>query len=91
MKTEKRKKGRTIAGRVSRGVQPCQMRVAPYSLFLLPTISRMVWSLQLLLMRDSSRGAADGDTSSEDLAAPVVLCGTMALSARDRFQQEADC
>jgi hypothetical protein len=39
---EKRKKGYTIAGRVSRGARPCQMRVAPHSLFLLPTISRMV-------------------------------------------------
>jgi hypothetical protein len=29
-KMEKRKKGCTIAGRVSHGVQPCQMRVAPH-------------------------------------------------------------
>jgi hypothetical protein len=48
---EKRKKGYAVAGRVSRGEQPCQMRVAPHSLFLLPTISRTVWSSRLLLMR----------------------------------------
>jgi hypothetical protein len=41
-KIEKRKKGCAIAGRVSRSVRPCQMRVAPHSLFLLLTISRTV-------------------------------------------------
>jgi hypothetical protein len=38
-KTEKRKKGCTVAGRVSRDIRPCQMRMAPHSLFFLPTIS----------------------------------------------------
>jgi hypothetical protein len=33
---------------VSHGIWPCQMRVAPDSLFLLPTISRTVWSSWLL-------------------------------------------
>jgi hypothetical protein len=56
VKKEKRKKGYAIAGRLSRGVRPCQMRVAPHSLFLLPTISRMIWSSWLLLIWDSSRG-----------------------------------
>jgi hypothetical protein len=55
------------------------MRVAPYSLFLLPTISRTVWSSRLLLMRESSRGATDCGAASEDLAAPVALRGAMAL------------
>jgi hypothetical protein len=41
-KTEKRKKGYAIGGKVSRGARPCQMRVAPHSLLLLPTISRTV-------------------------------------------------
>jgi hypothetical protein len=87
---EKRKKGYVIAGRVSRGIWPCQMRVAPHSLFLLTTISRTVWSLRLLLMRDSSRGATSGDAASEDLAAPVVLHGAIALSTGDGFQWEVD-
>jgi hypothetical protein len=84
VKTEKRKKGCTVAGRVSRGMRPCQMRVAPHSQFLLPTISRMVWSSRLLLMRDSSRGAAGCGTASEVLVAPVALRGAMA-SGRWRF------
>jgi hypothetical protein len=41
-KTEKRKKGYAIAGRVSCGVRSCQMRVAPHSQFLLLTISQTV-------------------------------------------------
>jgi hypothetical protein len=89
-KTEKRKKGCAVTGRVSRGVRPCQMRVAPLSLFLLPAISRMVWSSQLLLMRDSSRGATGCDAALEDLAAPVALHGAMALSVGDGFQREVD-
>jgi hypothetical protein len=80
---EKRKKGYVIAGRLSRGAWPCQMRVAPHSLFLLPTISWMVWSSRLLLMRDSSRGAAGPGAALEDLAAPVALRGAMA-SGRGR-------
>jgi hypothetical protein len=86
VKMEKRKKCCAIAGRVSRGVRPCQMRVAPHLLFLLPTISRTVWSSRLLLTRDASRGAAGGNAASEDLAAPVVLHGAMALSAGGGFQ-----
>jgi hypothetical protein len=62
---EKRKKGCAVAGRVSRGVRPWQMRVVPYSLFLLPTISQMVWSSRSLLTRELSRGAAGGDAASE--------------------------
>jgi hypothetical protein len=81
-KTEKRKKGWAIAGRVSRSVRPCQMRVAPHSLFLLPTISRTVWSSRLLLMRDSSRGAAGCGAASEVLAAPMALRGAMASGQR---------
>jgi hypothetical protein len=60
-----------------------RLRVAPHSLFLLPTISRTVWSSRLLLMRDLSRGAAGCGTASEDLAAPVALRGAMA-SGRGR-------
>jgi hypothetical protein len=78
-------------GRVSHGVQSCQMRVAPHLLFLLPTISRTVWSSRSLLMRELSRGAAGNDAASEDLAALVVLCGAMALLDWGRFQQRADC
>jgi hypothetical protein len=63
---------------VPHGVRPCQMRVAPHSQLLLPTISRTVWSSRLLLMRDSSRGAAGYGAASEDLAATVALCGAMA-------------
>jgi hypothetical protein len=40
--TKKRKKGCAIAGRVSHGMRPCHMRVAPHSQFLLSTISRTV-------------------------------------------------
>jgi hypothetical protein len=65
------------------------MRVAPHSLFLLPTISQTVWSLRSLLMREPSRGG--GSAASEDLAAPVVLRGAMALSDRGEFQQKVDC
>jgi hypothetical protein len=72
-KTEKRKKGYAVAGRVSHGARPCQMQVAPHSLFLLLTISRMVWSSRLLLMRDLSRGAVGHGATLEDLAAPVAL------------------
>jgi hypothetical protein len=82
-KTEKRKKGYAVVGRVSRGARPCQMRVAPHSLFLLPTISWTVWSSRLLLMQDSSRGAAVRGAASEDLAALVALRGAMA-SGRGR-------
>jgi hypothetical protein len=64
---------------VSRGARPCQMRVAPHSLFLLPTISRTVWSSRLILMWESSRGAAGRDTASKDLAAPTALRDAMAL------------
>jgi hypothetical protein len=64
------------------------MRVVPYSLFLLPTISRTVWSSQLLLMRDLSRGTTGCDATSEDLAALVALRGAMALSVRDRLQRD---
>jgi hypothetical protein len=77
MKTEKRKKGYAVGGRVSRGARPCQMRVVPHSLFLLPTISRMVWSSRLLLMRESSRGAAGCGTAAEDLTTPTALRGAM--------------
>jgi hypothetical protein len=59
------------------------MRVAPYSLFLLPTISQMVWSSRLLLMRESSRGAADCGAASEDLAVLVALRSAMALGGGD--------
>jgi hypothetical protein len=38
----------------------------------------MVWSSQLLLMQDTSRGAAGRGAASEDLAAPVALRGAMA-------------
>jgi hypothetical protein len=62
--------------------------VVPHSLFLLLTISRTVWSSRLLLMRDSRRGAVGGDAASEDLAAPVVLRGAMALSVGNGFQRE---
>jgi hypothetical protein len=65
-------------GRVPHGAWPCQMRVAPHSLFLLPTISRTVWSSRLLLIRESSRGAAGCGAASEDLAAPAALRGAMA-------------
>jgi hypothetical protein len=61
-----------------------------HSLFLLPTISRMVWSSRLLLMRDSSRATAGCDATSEDLAAPVALRSAMALSVGDGFQREVD-
>jgi hypothetical protein len=64
---------------VSRGARPCQMRVAPHSLLLLPTISRTVWSSWLLLIRESSRGAAGRGAATEDLAAPTALRGAMAL------------
>jgi hypothetical protein len=84
---EKRKKGCTVAGRVPHGAWSCQMRVAPHSLFLLPTISQTVWSSRLLLMRESSRGAAGRITSSEDLAAPTALRGAMALG-RGKLQRE---
>jgi hypothetical protein len=40
------------------------------------------------LMRDSSMGAAGGDAASEDLAAPMVLRGAMALSVGNGFQWE---
>jgi hypothetical protein len=62
------------------------MRVAPYSLFLLPTISRTVWSSRLLLIQELSRGTTGGDTASEDLTAPVVLLGAMALPNWGGFQ-----
>jgi hypothetical protein len=42
----------------------------------------MVWSLRLLLMRDSSRAAAGCGAASEDLAAPVALRGAMAFGWR---------
>jgi hypothetical protein len=64
---------------VSRGARPCQMRVGPHSLFLLPTISRTVWSSRLLLMRESSKGAAGRGAAAEDLAAQPALRGAMAL------------
>jgi hypothetical protein len=86
-KTEKRKKGCAIAARVSRGARPCQMRVAPHSLLLLPTISRTVWSSRLLLMRDSSRGAAGRGAALEDLAAPMARRGAIALGG-GKVQQE---
>jgi hypothetical protein len=38
----------------------------------------MVWGSRLLLMRDSSRGAAGRGAATEDLAAPVALRGAMA-------------
>jgi hypothetical protein len=79
-KTEKRKKGCAVAGRVSRGARPCQMRVVPHSFLLLPTISRTVWSSRLLLMRDSSRGAAGRGAAPEDLAASMAQRGAIALS-----------
>jgi hypothetical protein len=53
------------------------MRVAPHSLFLLPTISRMVWSSRLPLTRDGSRGAATGATAPEDRPASVDLRGAI--------------
>jgi hypothetical protein len=84
VKTKKRKKGCTVAGRVSRGMRPCQMRVAPHSQLLLPTISRMGWSSRLLLMRDSSRGPAGCGAALEDLVATVAFRGAMA-SSRERF------
>jgi hypothetical protein len=84
-KTEKRMKGCAVVGRVSRGVRPCRTRVAPHSLFVLPTISRTVWSSWSLLMRDSSRGTTGYDAALEDLAAPVALRGAMALSVGDGF------
>jgi hypothetical protein len=88
VKTEKRKKGCAVAGRASRSVRPCQMRVAPHSLFLLPTILWTVWSSRLLLMRDSSRGTAGCGAASEHLAAPVALRGAMALPVGDGLQRE---
>jgi hypothetical protein len=63
------------------------MRVAPHSLFLLPTISLMVWSSWLLFMRESSRGAAGRGIASEDLAAPTALHGAIALG-RGELQRE---
>jgi hypothetical protein len=54
------------------------MWVAPHSLFLLPTISQIVWSSRLLLMRESSRGTTNCGAASEDLAAPVAQRGAMA-------------
>jgi hypothetical protein len=87
-KSEKRKKGCTVAGRVSRGARPCQMRVAPHSLFLLPTISRTVWSSRLLLMRESSRGTAGCGATSEDLTAPVALRGAMALGGGELQRED---
>jgi hypothetical protein len=38
----------------------------------------MVWSSWLLLMRDSSRGAAGHGAASVDFATPVALRGAMA-------------
>jgi hypothetical protein len=88
VKTEKRKKGYAVAGRVSHGAWPCQMRVAPHSLLLLPTISRTVWSSRLLLMRDSSRGTAGRGAAPEDLAAPMARRGAIALGGGEMQQED---
>jgi hypothetical protein len=67
------------------------MLVAPHSLFLLPSISRMVWSSQSLLMRELSRGVTAGDAALEDLPVLVVLCGAMALPELGGFERRTDC
>jgi hypothetical protein len=42
-------------------------------------------------MRELSRGIAGGGTTSEDLAASVVLRGAMALSDWSGSRRRADC
>jgi hypothetical protein len=73
VKTKKRKKGCTVAGKVSGSIQPCQMRVAPYSLFFLPTISWTVWSSRSPLTRVLSRGFTAGAATPEDRPASADL------------------
>jgi hypothetical protein len=72
---------------VSRGIRPCQMRVAPHSLFLLPTISRTVWSSRSPLTRELSRGAASGAAAPEDRPAPVALRGAISQRVDGRSRR----
>jgi hypothetical protein len=53
---------------------------------LAPDHLSAVWSSRLLLMQESSRGATACGAASEDLAAPVPLCGAMA-SGRGRVAE----
>jgi hypothetical protein len=88
---EKRKKGCAITGIVSHGVWSCQMRVAPHSLFLLPTISRTVWRSRSLFTRELSRGTAGGAAAPEDHPAPMVLRGAISQQVEGGSRRRSEC
>jgi hypothetical protein len=67
------------------------MWVAPHSLFLLPTISRMVWSSRSLLTRELSKGAAGGAVALEDRPAPVVLRGAISQQVEGGSRRRTEC
>jgi hypothetical protein len=67
------------------------MRVAPHSLFFLPTISRTVWSSWSLLMRELSRGTAGGAATPEDRPAPVVLRGAISQQVEGGSRRRTEC
>jgi hypothetical protein len=67
------------------------MRVAPHSLFLLPTISRTVWSSQSLLMQELSSGTGGGAAAPEDRPAPVVLRGAISQQVKGGSRRRSEC